>query len=138
MRISQKLDHTLRALTLLASRPQSEVVAAGDLADRLHLPRRFLEQQFSALARVGIVSCRRGAAGGCSLGRSAKEIAVRDVVLALEGGILDVPRQPDSAVSEFWGDLSGLIEERLGSMTLAELAARQGELDAARQPMYYI
>ncbi|MGV8084328.1 MAG: RrF2 family transcriptional regulator [Coriobacteriia bacterium] len=138
MRISQKLDHTLRALTLLASRPQGEIVAAGDLADRLRLPRRFLEQQFSALARAGIVNCRRGAAGGCLLGRSAKDIAVRDIVLALEGDILDIPRQADSAVSELWSGIADLLEGRLGEISLAELALRQGELDAARQPMYYI
>jgi Rrf2 family protein len=138
MRVSQRLDYALQALVMLASEPPGAVVAAGDLAERLRLPKRFVEQQVTALARAGIVACRRGAAGGCSLSRQAEAITVRDVVLALHGEVLDVPRRRDSASSELWQQASGVLDGFLTQVTLADLAHRQRELDAASVAMYYI
>jgi Rrf2 family protein len=125
-------------LVLLAMQPPGRYVAAGDLADALGLPRRFAEQQVSALARAGIVRCRRGATGGCALALPSEQISVRDVMVALEGEVLDVPRQADSATSEAWRQASETLSDRLGDISLDELAKRQCELDAASAVMYYI
>lgn len=138
MRVAQRLDYALRAAILLAEQPEGSWVVAGELAEHLQLPRRFVEQQVSALARGGVVACRRGAIGGCALSRPADEITVRDVVLALHGEVLDVPHQTASASAEVWKQASEALEGFLGSVTLAELAARQCELDASCGPMYYI
>lgn len=138
MRVSQRLDYAVRALVLLADQPEGTWVAAGDLADKLRLPRRFVEQQVTALSRAGIVECRRGAAGGCALSRSASELSIRDVVVALHGEILDVPHQRDSASAELWQHAAAVLEDFLGEVSLSELAKRQRELDAATAPMYYI
>lgn len=138
MRVSQKLDYALRAAVLLAGLPEGELVAAGDIADRLGLPRRFVEQQVTALARAGVVVCRRGAAGGCALARPASEIAVREVVDAINGQVLDAPRQPDSASAEYWDTVSVALTAELSRTALSELAERQRELDAASTHMYYI
>ena len=138
MRVSQRLDYALRSLVLLAQQPEASWVAAGDLADRLGLPRRFVEQQVTALSRAGVVTCRRGAAGGCSLARPAEEIAVSEVVLALHGEVLDIPHQPDSATAELWQRASMHMAEYLSATTLAELAERQSEIDAESAPIYYI
>lgn len=138
MRVSQRLDYALRAMVLLAEQPPGTWVAAGDLADRLNLPRRFLEQQVSVLARSGIVDCRRGAAGGCKLARLAEEISVKDLVAALQGDVLDIPHHPGSASAELWQQASASLESFLSEFTLADLAKRQRELDARSAPMYYI
>lgn len=138
MRVSQRLDYALKALVLLAEQPDGSWVAAGDLAERLSLPRRFVEQQVTALARAGIVTCRRGASGGCALARSADDLSVRDVVLALQGDVLDVPHQPGSATAELWQEASDALERFLGEATLSTLAERQRQLDAESVPMYYI
>ncbi len=138
MRVSQRLDYALRLLVLLAMQPQGNHVVAGDLAERMGLPRRFAEQQMSALARAGVVRCRRGAAGGCALARPADSITVREVVVALEGAVLDVPRQPGSASAEAWTATADVLAEHLGSVNLCTLANRQRELDADASPMYFI
>lgn len=138
MRVPQRLDYALRALVLLALQPSGEYVAAGDLAERLSLPRRFVEQQVTALARAGIVRCRRGASGGCALARPADEIAVLDVVEAVQGAVLDVPHVTGSAASALWGDAAEYLQGFLATVTLAELAERQRELDGAATPMYWI
>ena len=138
MRVSQRLDYALRMLVLLAMQPTGEHVAAGDLADLLGLPRRFAEQQVSALSRAGIVGSRRGAAGGCALARPAQSISVRDVVEALDGEVLDVPRQAGSAAAEVWHDAAAALAMSLEAVDLGTLASRQRVLDAEPTPMYYI
>lgn len=138
MRISQRLDYALRALVLLAAAEPGRHVAAGELADRLGMPRRFVEQQITLLSRAGVVVCRRGASGGCSLSRPADEITVRDVVMALHGDVIDIPQQPDSATAEMWARAAVSMADFLAEVTLGELAQRQREIDASRAPMYYI
>ena len=138
MRISQRLDYALRALVLLATASPGRHVAAGDLADRLGMPRRFVEQQITVLARAGVVECRRGASGGCALARPSDEITVKEVVLALHGEVLDSPQQSDSATAEMWSGAGQAMADFLEATTLADLAVRQREIDAVRAPMYYI
>ena len=138
MRVSQRLDYAVRALILLAEQPPGEFVAAGDLADRLNMPRRFVEQQITQLSRAGIVLCRRGAAGGCALARPSDEISVQQIVVALHGDVLDVPHHRDSASAELWQRAEKALADFLSSVDLAGLAERQREIDAASAPMYYI
>lgn len=138
MRVSQRLDYALRALVLLAAQPADSYTAAGDVADHLSLPRRFVEQQITELSRAGVVICRRGAAGGCALARPAEAITARDVVLALHGEVLDVPQQSDSATAELWQNAAHALADYIGTVTLADLAKRQREIDHKASPMYYI
>lgn len=138
MRVSQRLDYALQALVLLAAQPSGTYTAAGDLADTLGLPRRFVEQQVTALARAGVVECRRGAAGGCALAAPPDQLSVADLVLALNGDILDVPHQAGSATAELWQQAAEALGGFLGGASLADLAKRQRELDAQAAPMYFI
>lgn len=138
MRVSQRLDYSLRGLTALALQDPGTCVAAGEIADALGLPRRFVEQQFTALARAGIVECRRGAGGGCALLRPAGEITVAEIVRAVQRIVIDVPHVTGSAVSEMWASASAFLELALEDTTLADLAARQRDLDARAAAMYYI
>jgi Rrf2 family protein len=138
VRIPQRLDYALRALVLLALQPEGEYVAAGDLAERLGMPRRFVEQQVTSLARAGIVACRRGASGGCALARTASEITVLDVVVAVQGDVLDVPRVTGSAASQLWAEAAAELGGFFSAVSLAELARRQRDIDGAAATMYWI
>jgi Rrf2 family protein len=137
VRVSQKLDYTLRGLVGLAGMPPGTTAAAGEIADRLGMPRRFLEQQFTAVAKRGLLTCRRGAGGGCSLARPAAEITVGDVVRAVQGTVLDVPSLT-AATSELWSAAATTLGGVLDAATLSDLADRQAEIDRARTAMYYI
>jgi Rrf2 family protein len=138
MRVPQSLDYAVRALVLLAMQPGGEFVAAGELADRLGLPRRFVEQQITALSRAGIVECRRGASGGCALARPARDVSVFDIVQAVQGDVLDVPRVTGSAASALWQDAAQELGSYMQSVSLETLAMRQRELDGAAASMYWI
>jgi Rrf2 family protein len=132
------VDYALRGLIALAQRPPGTSVAAGDIADSLTIPRRFLEQQFTALAQAGVVECRRGAGGGCALARPAEEISVGEVVRALDGAALDVPLTSGTVVSQMWGEVARTLEDTLARLTLGELARQQDRMDAGAAPVYYI
>jgi len=138
VRVPQSLDYAVRALVLLALQPSGEHVAAGELADHLGLPRRFVEQQITAMSRAGIVQCRRGASGGCALARSAREISVFDIVAAVQGDVLDVPRVTGSAASALWQEAAAEFGRFLEGVSLESLAERQRELDGAGASMYWI
>ncbi|MDP2299578.1 MAG: Rrf2 family transcriptional regulator [Coriobacteriia bacterium] len=138
MRVSQRLDYTLRMLVALARLPEGTRAASGELARALGMPRRFGEQQMTALAKTGLVTCKRGAAGGCALGRPAADITALDVVRGIQGDALDVPRASASATSALWADVARTLDERLASTTLADLAREQADIDAAAETMYFI
>lgn len=138
MRVSQRLDYSVRLLVALARQPAGAFTGSGELADRLGLPRRFLELQMSTLKSAGLVRCRRGAGGGCALARNAAAITVADIVRAVEGSVLDVPKTQASATAEAWSRASIALEAELDSISIAELAARQAALDAEIAPIYFI
>jgi Rrf2 family protein len=138
VRVSQRLDYTVRGLVALAAEPAGTPVVAGELADRLGLPRRFLEQQFTAIAKRGILSCHRGAGGGCALARPAEEVTVGDIVRAIQGQVLDVPNVTGVASSEMWAALARELTSVADGVTLADLVRRQAEIDHDLSPMYFI
>lgn len=138
MRVSQRLDYTLRMLVALARLPRGTVVAAGDLAAALTLPRRFGEQQMTALAKAQLVLSRRGTGGGVLLARAPDEITVLDVVTAIEGEALDVPRATGTATGAFWAEIATGLNAQLGATTLGDLVRRQAALDAEAANMYFI
>jgi len=138
MRVSQRLDYTVRFLVALAAVPSGRTVAAGDLAEGMGMPRRFLEQQMTTLGKAGIVECRRGTGGGCVLARPAETITMADIVRAVQGDILDVPHQQSSAASEFWETTALALTAYCQATTLADLMRRQMEIDTTQVAMYYI
>jgi Rrf2 family protein len=138
MRVSQRLDYSLRLLIALAARPAGTFVGAGELADSLGMPRRFVELQATALAKSDLITCRRGTGGGCTLARPAASVTLADIVEAVEGSLLDVPRNSDSASSEAWATAAAALTLQFSEITLFDLAVRQREIDADRNPMYFI
>jgi Rrf2 family protein len=138
VRVPQRLDYALRAVVALATLPPGSVRSGGALAARLGLPSRFVEQQLTALVAAGIVRSVRGPGGGFSLNRPADQISMRDVILALQGDVLDAPKMTGSAVAEAWQDATRALGDALGGVSLAKLAERQRELDAETSTMYYI
>lgn len=138
MRVAQRLDYALRLLVAISRLAEGERVAVGHLAEAMNLPRRFCEQQITELSHHGLVSCRRGAGGGCKLGVRADELTVTDVANALQGTVLDVPHTQGSATTRMWEEVAVAVEERLASVSIAELAERQAEIDYAGAAMYQI
>jgi Rrf2 family protein len=86
LRVSQKLEYSMRAMIELALREYGgELVSAREIAESQQIPLRFLEQQLGTLHKTGLVESHRGAGGGCRLAKPADEIFMADIADAIEG-----------------------------------------------------
>ena len=130
--ITSKSPYAIRALAELARTGSSGPVPIGEIARRRDIPVQFLEGLFATLRRAGILSSQRGVKGGYSFARSPDDLTVLEVVEALEGALgADAAQQ-----GEIWVDAIEALRQRLGSMTITDVAQREAR--AAGAQMYYI
>ena len=123
MHISARTDYAVRALLILAAAGPEGAVTGQALAAEQRLPLKFLEAILADLRRTGLVRSRRGPVGGYSLARPATEIAVGDVVRAVDGPLAVVRgERPEQAVYEG-------AAEHLGTLWVALRAAVRSVLD---------
>jgi Rrf2 family protein len=109
---------------------KGEVLAAAQ-----GIPQKFLENILADLRHAGLVRTRRGVEGGYALTRPAAEIAVADVLRAVEGPLAAVQGvRPEGLryggaacrLPEVWVALRANLRAVLERVTLADLAG--GEL----------
>src|SRR5437667_5264632 len=125
-------------IELTLRRPEGILVPAREIAERQHVPLRFLEQQLGALSKAGLVQSFRGAGGGCRLSRPADEITMAEIADAIEGQIYpmfclepsDHTCFQDSrcGLQGFWADVATAVQEVFERTTVADLAARHREM----------
>ena len=135
VRVSAKVDYALRAAIELAALEDDWPVKGERIASGQGIPLRFMENILGQLRQSGIVASRRGAEGGYLLARPASEIALADVIRAVDGPLANIGGlRPDqlsydgSAVPmrDVWVALRSRMRSVLEQVTLADVAA--GEL----------
>jgi Rrf2 family protein len=138
VRISAKTDYAVRAAAELAAAEPDRPVKAERVADAQGIPLPFLENILGELRHAGLVQSRRGPEGGFLLARPAAEIAVADVIRAIDGPLAGVAgeRPEDLSYSgaaeglrETWVAVRASVRSVLEHVTLADLA--KGDLPAA-------
>jgi len=82
-----KAEYGVRLLIELGRQPQAQPVSLKAIADAENLPLAYMERIVALLKRADLVESTRGAHGGYQLARPAEEIAMDEVVLALEGSL---------------------------------------------------
>ena len=134
MRTTAKADYAVRAAVELAASGNAPV-SAERIAEAQKIPVNFLENILLDLRRAGIVQSRRGAAGGYLLAKPATEIALADVVRAVEGPLASVRGlSPDTLeyegasapLRDVWVALRAAVRSVLEHVTLADVES--GEL----------
>ena len=132
MRVSAKVDYAVRAGAELAAAAGSGPVKGERIAQAQEIPLKFLENILLDLKHAGLVQSQRGAEGGYWLAQPPEEIAVADVIRAVEGPIANVrgsrPEQVayDGAAEplrEVWIAVRANLRAVLETVTLADLAA---------------
>jgi Rrf2 family protein len=130
--ITSKSPYAVRALAELARSGAAGPVPIGEIARRRDIPVQFLEGLFATLRRAGILQSQRGVKGGYSFARPPDQLTVLEVVEALEGSL-----GAEAARSgEIWVEAVDALRERLGAVTIADVAEREAK--AAGAQMYYI
>jgi len=137
MKISSRTEYGIRVLVTLARNQGEGCLSLAEIARREKLPHAYLEQLVGDLRRAGLVTATRGQAGGYRLARPAGEIAMTDVVRALEGPLLEMPcagaddlehcdRPQPCSVHEVFQRVYETLSISLGATNLADVAATAG------------
>jgi Rrf2 family cysteine metabolism transcriptional repressor len=136
MKLSTKGRYGVRALLDVALHQDESPVQLKDIAERQQISLSYLEHLIAPLVAAGLLKSARGARGGVSLGKLARDICLLDVVQTLEGSLapvhcVDEPetcsRSEACVTRDVWAEVKGAVESVLGSITLADLVERQGE-----------
>ena len=141
MRLTTKGRYAVTAMLDLALHATQNPVPLADISQRQGISLSYLEQLFARLRKEGLVDSARGPGGGYRLSREASQIAVVEVINAIDekvnvtrcGGTGDCHDGQPCLTHELWQDLSDQIYHFLSNITLGQLVARRGALSAARQ-----
>jgi Rrf2 family protein len=150
---SSKAEYGVRLMVELGRQSAGRPTSLKAIAEAEGLPLAYLEQVVARLRKAGLVMSARGAHGGYWLARPAEEIAMNEVVEALEGAIAPmdcfVNEQTARVVCSHEGDAARAcatkllwlrvqtgIARSLQTTTLAELVefSRRHEQDHANAP----
>src|SRR5436190_24079557 len=85
MRLTTRTRYAIRALYDLAFHRLGQAAGAKEIAERQHIPLRYLEQILQDLRKAGIVEARRGRHGGYALARAPEVVTLADVLRAARG-----------------------------------------------------
>ena len=102
MRVTARVDYAVRALVQLAADSSTEPVKAEHLATAQQIPPKFLLEILRQLKQHKLLVSRRGPEGGYTLAKPASEIAIADVIRAVEGPLATV-RDTSPAVLAYVG-----------------------------------
>ncbi len=142
MKLSTKGRYAVTAMFDIAIHNQDGPVSLSDISARQGISLSYLEQLFGRLRRRGLVASTRGPGGGYSLAHSADEIAIADIIMAVDenvdatrcGGNSDCQNQQRCLTHELWEDLSSQIHTFLSHISLADAVNKQRVTEvAARQ-----
>ena len=133
VRISAKSDYAVRAMAELAVAGEQGAVKAEQISIAQDIPLNFLLGILRELRNSHLVRSQRGRDGGYVLSRPASEIALADVIRAVDGPLANVRdlsltelSYPGAAESlrEVWMAVRGSLREVLENVTVADLATR--------------
>jgi Rrf2 family iron-sulfur cluster assembly transcriptional regulator len=142
MRLTTKGRYAVTAMLDLALHYQDGPITLADISQRQGISLSYLEQLFSKLRKQGLVDSTRGPGGGYRLSREANQIAVADVITAVDekvettrcGGLSNCQDDQQCLTHELWTELSGQIHQFLMGISLGQLVERKGVQEvAARQ-----
>jgi len=133
VRISAKTDYALRAAVELAAMQDGDQPIKGEqIATAQGIPVRFLENILGDLRNAGIIESKRGVEGGYLLARPAEQIALADVIRAVDGPLANVAGTRPHALSyegaaeplrEVWVAVRAALRSVLEQTTVADVAA---------------
>jgi Rrf2 family protein len=136
MRITAKGEYATQAVLHLAMQ-YPDVVAIHDIAERHHIPLKYLEQILLELKRGGILDSRRGVHGGYTLARTPVEISVGEVLRLMDGAFAEsscthaetrlgsvCAEGPTCGLKQVWQDVQHSVEKILFATSFEDVKRR--------------
>lgn len=136
MRITAKGEYATQAVLHLAMQ-YPDVVAIHDIAERHHIPLKYLEQILLELKRGGVLDSRRGVHGGYTLARTPAEISVGEVLRLMDGAFAEsscthaetrlgsvCAEGPTCGLKQMWQDVQLSVEKILFATSFEDVKRR--------------
>src|SRR5213079_3547912 len=143
MKISAHEEYGLRCLVQLArAEMDGELLTLSQIAEREGLSVANAGKMLWILNKAGLVQLQRGASGGYTLARPAREIRLSEVIRILDedtvdqfckthSGVLEVcVHTSDCGIRPVIVGLHEIVQKALSEITLAELVGTEEKVDA--------
>lgn len=133
MQLTRAADYGVRVMIHLATLPDDMRVLLPALADATGAPESFLSKVLQALARAGLITSRRGKAGGFTILSRGRQASMYDVIQAIDGPIslnvclvngLSCVRSGTCPAHPIWAEAQRAMLDVLTQASIAELAGR--------------
>src|ERR1041384_6192756 len=141
MKLSLRGEYALRALLVLGLNYAQPVTRIQTISEQQKITKRFLEQILNDLKSAGLVSSRRGVAGGYRLARPPEEITLAAIVRHIEGALAPVscvserfyekcscPDETRCAIRNVMKEVRDAEVNILEKLSVADLCARSRQL----------
>ena len=133
MRLTTKGRYAGTAMLDLTVHSDGKTASLASVSRRQSISLSYLEQLFARLRQAGLVVSVRGPGGGYRLSRASSEIAIADIVGAVNESIdtthckgkSDCQQGEVCLTHALWDELSGEIYRFLSRVSLADLVARE-------------
>ena len=123
--LSTKGVYGLSAMFELSLIKSSKPTQIKDISAKAGIPQNYLEQLLVVLRRANLVKSVRGAHGGYLLAKSANDIFVKDILIALEGNLTIVEQETnDNALNMFYKESNEKLKS-IFDISLLELQEYQ-------------
>jgi FeS assembly SUF system regulator len=129
LRLSKLTDYAVVVLVRLAD--AAEMQTSPGIAAATGIPEPTVAKVLKALTSGGLITSQRGARGGYRLHRSLDQIAIADVIEAIDGPVAltscvdgagtDCECHSLCAMRGRWDPLNEAIQQALNSVTLADM-----------------
>ena len=119
--ISTKGVYGLTAMYELSKHQEDTPMQIKDISANANIPQNYLEQLLSKLRRAELVKSIRGARGGYVLAKSAKEIKIVDILIALEDDIKIIDVKTDNPILNIFFDESKNSMKKIFDIPLDKL-----------------
>ena len=83
--LTKKTDYAIRSMWEIAQHDTDTLTTANVIAERQHMPPKYLPQIVSELSRAALVVTARGFGGGLRLNRPANKITLLEIIERLRG-----------------------------------------------------
>lgn len=139
MKLTTKGRYAVTAMLDLALHYENGPITLADISTRQEISLSYLEQLFSKLRKNSLVNSARGPGGGYRLSRSAEDIAVAEIIAAVDETV-DATRcrrksncqhEERCLTHDLWCDLSDQIFTFLSEITLGSLVKKKAVQEVA-------
>lgn len=121
MKLSSRSQYAITAMLELALHDNQSPVTLFDISSKQKISLSYLEQLFANLRKHKLVRGRRGPGGGYVLARNPDEIAIADIIAAVDTEKASTSDTGEGLSSEkLWNDLSAQIYDYLRGIKLSQ------------------